>query len=51
MTYRASVSPINLIQINDSLSYEELQKKIENYKMDPDRSMCINIEDINEVFS
>lgn len=24
---------------------------MENYKMDPDRSMCINIEDIYEAFS
>lgn len=51
MTYRAWVSPIDLIKINDNLSYKELMKKMKNHKMDPDRSMCINIEDICYVFS
>ena len=34
-----------------NLSYEELMKKIENYTMDPDRSMCMNLEDIDEAFN
>ena len=51
MTYRAWVSHIDLVKVNDDLSYEELMKKIENYKMDPDRYMCINIEDVDDVFS
>lgn len=51
ITYRAWVSPIDLIQINNNLSYKELMKKMENYKMDSNRSMSINMEDINEVFT
>lgn len=51
ITYRAWVSPIDLLHINDNLSYKELMKKMENHKMDPNRSICTNIEDINEVFS
>ena len=51
MTIRAWVSPNDLIEINKSLSYEELMEKMENYNMDPDRPICINIEDLYGVFN
>ena len=51
MTIRAWVSPNDLIEINNSLSSEELMEKIENYKMDPDRPICIYIEDLYGAFN
>ena len=50
MMYRAWFAPIDLIETKDDLSHEELVKKMENYKMDFDRTMCMNIEDIYDVF-
>ena len=51
MTIRAWVSPNDLIEINNNLSYKELTEKMENYQMDLDRPICINIEDLYGVFS
>ncbi|KAH9686018.1 hypothetical protein KPL70_014192 [Citrus sinensis] len=51
MTIRAWVSPNDLIEINNNLSYEELIEKMENYHMDPDRPICINIEDLYGAFN
>ena len=51
MTIRAWVSPNDLIEINNSLSYEELMEKMENYKMDLDRPICMNIEDLYGAFN
>ena len=50
MTYWAWFAPIDLTETNDDLSHEELVKKMKNYSMDPDHTMCINIEDIYNVF-
>ena len=50
MTIRDWVSPMDLIETNNNLSHEDLVKKMENYKMDTDRSICMNIEDIYAVF-
>ena len=44
MTNRAWVSPMDLIEINNDLSYKEFMKKMENYKMNPNRSICLNKE-------
>ena len=51
MTIKAWVSPNDLIEINNSLSYEKLMEKIENYKMDPDHPICMNIEYLYGVFN
>ena len=51
MTIRAWVSANDLIEINNSLSYEELIEKIENYKMDPNHPICMNIEDLYGAFN
>ena len=50
-TIKAWVSPNDLIEINNSLSFVELNEKMENYKMDPDRSICMNIKDLYEAFN
>ena len=41
---------MDLIETNNNLSHEELVKKMENYKMDHDRPICMNIEDIYGIF-
>ena len=51
MTIRAWVSPNDLIEINNNLSYEELMEKMENYQMNPDCPICINIEDLYRAFN
>ena len=50
MTIRAWVSLMDLIETNNNLSHEELVKKMENYKMDHNRFICMNIEDIYGIF-
>ena len=50
MTIRDWVSPMDLIETNNNLSHEDLVKKMENYNMDSDCSICMNIEDIYGVF-
>ena len=50
MTIRAWVSPMDPIETNDDLSHEELVKRMKNYKVDPNRFMCMNVENIDGVF-
>ena len=50
MTNRAWVSPMDLIEINNELSYKKFMKKMENYRMNPNRSICLNKEDKYGVF-
>ena len=51
MIIRAWVSLNDLIEINNSLSYKELTEKMENYKMNPDRPICMNIEYLYGAFN
>ena len=50
MKYRAWFAPIDLIETNTDLSHEELVKRMKNYKVDPNRFMCMNVENIDGVF-